>query len=245
MDAVVEWAIHHAHQEWSVLTGAPLLVLAVFGLALLLSTFFVGKLHESRHAAHDGTVEQKDAHIANLKERVEDYKSKLSGASPDQAAQQLRVLSAELADTRSELATLTKWYNYETFERHLSANQKTILCEALRAIPIEARLFIYIGCVIEREPQQYAIEILEAFKAEGFCSAQYLPQQMQSNSMDERGVLIVVHDEKNPPPHAIAVSDALRVAGIDSKFDTFVTPNEPRTCAVAISHKPAPGSEAV
>jgi hypothetical protein len=243
MDAFLEFIIQNVEKEWAVVSGAPFLSGFLVLLAFVFAYLVVGKFHESRHATHEGTVEQKDAHIEFLEGQIEDYKAKLSGASPDQAAAKIETLTNDVATTRQQLEDVVKWWRHETFERHLSPEQKTALCEALRAIPTEARAFVYIAGATEREPHQYALELLATFRAEGFCATQFMPRPINFSSPDERGVLVVVSDEANPPPHAVAVLDALGKAQIDAKFDTFVVEQAgqkfpPMFCAVAVSHKP-------
>jgi len=243
-ESLFDYFIEHIEKEWALISGAPFLMFLTVCLIGFLGYVLFGKLHEGRHALHEGTVEQKDARIEFLEGQIEDYKGKLSGASPDQAAAKMEALAANLQTAMNAVADLTRWKEHETFERHLSPEQRARLCEMLRVIPIEARAFVFLGSVQEREAQTFGLELLGAFKAEGYCGTQAVPRPLYFNSPDEMGVMVVVRDELNPPAHATAIMNALHAAGVTAKLDTWVAPEGPRQvfppmfCLVGVSHKP-------
>jgi hypothetical protein len=237
MDPIVEWAIHHARTEWTVLTGAPLLMLAIFGVALLLATFGMGKLHESRHAAHSGTVEKKDAHIALLVSQVDEYKSKLSGASPEQAARELADLRDGLQTARTEIKMLVGWYQYFTSQRQIAKEQEDILKAHFAAIPSDQKGLLEVCSVNEPEPQQYAYQILRILQNAGMCVTQTGLGLMMISTPDEVGLLIVVSDQTNPPPQAALLMAAFEAAGIEAHYDQFDF-SMGQMCKLMISYKP-------
>jgi hypothetical protein len=242
MDSIADWSIHHFQKELGVIMGAPVLSFAAICLAFLVAYFVIGKMHEARHAAHTGTVEQKNAHIALLEGQLGEYKSKLTGATPDEVAHEISSLNSDLANTRAQMAMIAKWYQYQTSERHLSSEQKEALSSALydafQVIPEGNRSFIAIAAISEPEAQQYAIEIMDAFRSQGFCLQQKEPYWMHSSTPDERGLLVVVVDENNPPEHAVVIMAALKQADIEAKFDSFSAGLvHPLACNLAVSHK--------
>jgi hypothetical protein len=243
MDVFLSWAIDHFQKEWGVITGAPVLALAGIGLAFLLAWFLVGKLHETRHAALESTADSKGAHIDFLESQLDDYKSKLSGATPEQAAQELSGLRNDLTAARAQLDMITQWYLHHRTQRHLTKDQKDKLLVALKEvaarIPDSAQK-VSVGAIADPEAQQYAIDILRALHPAGLCLLQQTPHFSWSDSPDERGVMIVVMDEQNPPEIARALHDVFKEVGIDCAYDTSSTGFPGDNCMIGVSHKPEP-----
>jgi hypothetical protein len=243
MDTIIDWTIHHFQKELGVITGAPILSLAGIGLSFLAAWFFVGMLHKSRHSAHESTVDSKDARIELLEGQLGDYKEKLSGATPVQAARAISELREDLRKTHAQMDMITKWYQYQTSERHLSEEQKTSLAKNLESVELLPDQSLSVCSVSDPEAQQYAIELLEVFQSKGLCTDQEHPYWTYHDTPDERGVLVVVPDENDPPLHAIAVYKALTGAGIAAKYDTFSEPAPEGTCTVGVSIKLPPGKD--
>jgi hypothetical protein len=241
MEPVVEWAIHHFQREWAMIIGAPVLSLAAVGLAFLGAWFLLGKLHESRHSSGESAISSKTAHIEFLEGQLAEYKSKLSGASPDQAAKEMSGLRTDLQWARDQIGRLAKFYEHQTSQRSLTAEQANKFTEALNIMNPQQKPLINIGAITDPEAQQYAIELMTAMKAAGICAAQAEPTYMFATTPDERGILVVVQDHNNPPDCAKVIMDAFQAAKIDARLDSispgYVMLNP---CIVMVSHKPLP-----
>lgn len=203
MDAIVEEALRHLRGELGMMAGAPAMTLALFGLAFLLAWFVLGKMHETRHAAGASTVASKDAHIGFLEGQLAEYKSKLSGATPAEAAAQIAELRDEVRVSRAEVKALLEWADYQSSDRRLSADQIKIMAEHLKKLPAEALGQIVVTSINQPEPQQYALDIHSAFESAGL-NVKFEPMTiMQITSPDEVGVLLIVGDDKNPRHSAL------------------------------------------
>jgi len=86
-------------QEWPVISGAPV----SFATATLVAA---GIIWGIVHWSYSTVLANKNAQIDLFQSRIADYQDKLKGATPEQAAGELRTLRDQLADTRKKLADL-------------------------------------------------------------------------------------------------------------------------------------------
>jgi hypothetical protein len=93
---MVDW-VSKLLQEWTVISGAPI---AFISCIVVLAALIFGVLNWS----YGSRLASKDDQIALLTRQRDDYREKLGGASPDQAAQKITVL-----ERRIEEVTANRW----------------------------------------------------------------------------------------------------------------------------------------
>jgi len=134
-------------KEWSVISRAPLIFLmaaaVVCGLAYIATSWL-----------YKGRISHLDERIRLRDDQLDDYKTKLEGASPDEARARLDALEAQVAGL---------------LPRHLSETQKAKL-RAVVTPPFGStgswKIEILYD-VASRDSQVYAAEFIEVFRAIG------------------------------------------------------------------------------
>lgn len=238
MDAIVEEALRQLEREIGAIAGAPMLSAALFVLGILLAWLVLRIPRETRPEVSPGILASNTAHIKLLESQLNEYKTKLNGASPDEVAQEIQRLGADLLATKANLEVIKRWYQHHTSERHLTPEQERPLFARLTSLPPSpVNQFIGVGAISDPEAQQYAVEIMKVFQEAGLCTGQSDPFRMPTPALDQRGLLIVIANKDNPLPHAVAVFEALMAVGIKAKYVTRVGPPDPLSCNIVVSYK--------
>lgn len=219
----------HFKGELAVVSGAPFLFILA-ALAVGTVAFFLLRGHFSER------METQAARIEFLGDQLAEYKDKLSGATPAEAARELVELRKDLGVARSEVTMLVEWHQHQTSDRRLNADQELRLVERLKILSDHAKTIINMSAINHPEPQQYAQDLMKAFKKAGFCVNQTYIGQLFISSADEVGVLVTVPDLDNKPDYAIAIFEALQSAGVDAVWDQYDTHKGER-CSVMVSYK--------
>ena len=161
-----------------------------------------------------------------------EYKDKLSGASPDEAAR-------EINELKVQLSRLTQWRDYHSDNRRLVGDRVSNLQSALASFPDDSKTGVVVASINASEPLQLAQDILDALKPVGICVEQAVIGHLQTASPDEVGVLVVVNDPVNPPAPAKLMLAALSLAGVVAQFHKFDVSRMDDSLAIFVSFKPA------
>lgn len=235
-DVFWQWVFDHLRSEWEMITRTPLLFAVAAFVAGIIAFYAARWNFSDRIESKDTQIQTKEAHIAFIERQLEEYKSKLSGATPEEAQAQIAELRDEVKTTRAEIKALLEWHAYQTEDRRLTADQAKILAEGLTGLPSEHLARIMVTSIHEPEPQQYSLDIHKCFidaKTPVHHDNQW---GMQSTSPDEVGVLVVVKDQKNPPEYAVQIFNALKAADVDVSWDCFDGWSDSE-CCVWVSYK--------
>lgn len=220
----------HLKAEWALVMGAPVVfMLAVLGASALL--YFVVRGHFSER------LETQTARIGFLGDQLAEYKTRLSGASPAEAAQEIAALKDDLSAARTEIRMLVDWQRHQTNDRRVNDAQAAIIVEGLKDFPAEFANRIEFSSVNQPEPQQYALDIQKTFDAAGVSIKYNAGNVIMITSPDEVGVLLVVPDDTDPPDHAKRLFEVLCAAGVEVHYDKFESPGW-NGCTLMVSYKP-------
>jgi hypothetical protein len=173
-------------------------------------------------SGRDSIIANKDSEIILYKGQRDDYKDKLSGATPEQAKARIDALETRLARLEP---------------RRLTEAQRVEFAARVRA-PVGS---IYSVAVIRdiscAECIQLAADISAAFGAGWNVSN---PMAMGITNMPPHGIAVRCMDIANPSPEARLVIEAMRAAGIP--FDLQIGAQPPRPSSFG---PPAPTVEIV
>lgn len=154
-------------------------------------------------AQRDGVINNRDSEITLLKGQRDDYKDKLSGATPDQAKARIDALEARLASVEP---------------RRLTASQRTALIAGL--IPPRA---ISIVSEAAGDSPQLATDFASVFKSAGWLINE--GSVMGLGNRPPTGIAVQIPDPNNPSQTATVLMNALRSQNI--RFDIRQAPNMP------------------
>ncbi|MGM5020219.1 hypothetical protein [Tardiphaga sp. 367_B4_N1_1] len=173
----------------------------------------------------DGIISNKDSEIALLKGQRDDYKDKLSGATPDQAKARIDALEGRLKQIE------------QTGPRSLAAEQRQALTQTAR-VPVGAQYALTIvtegGCP---DCPVYASILERAFRDAGWKIGNGM--LMGPPQRPVRGIALVVPDAKNLSAEALLIQRSLRAAQIDVELMSgYFMQNMPETelLITAVSH---------
>ena len=218
--------IETLHQEWPVVKGAfwSFLILAVILVAVTWGFFTL--IHGAENAGKDATIE-------SLKQEVESYKDKLSGATPEEAKAKIADLQAKVTDLEARLdVRLTR-----VEPRRLTDDQRHIISTSIAGRESSGDdhgtfLETEMGCT---DCSQYAAGFSASLNdahwkivSGGFFGG---------SSTSPKGVTIFTLDPANPSPEAKALADAFTAAKIpfDLKQMTRPTPQGYPVTSIEIS----------
>jgi hypothetical protein len=194
----------------AVVTSAPL----PFFVAVLIAAGLIWLAMDWRYNAiitgREGIIANKDSEITLLKGQRDDYKDKLSGATPDQA-------KARIDDLEGRLARLEP--------RRLTPAQRENLAMRLR-VPTGSNYLIAISRDMAcSDCAQLGADFSAAF---GAASGWQITNPMLGGiaTMPPSGIAIKCADIVNPSAEAKLVIDAMKAVGI--QFDLQVAPPSSR-----------------
>jgi hypothetical protein len=188
----MEQLIHYVLGELRVIARAPI----VFAAALLILGSGIWWALDWRYS---GIIANRDSEISSLQIQRDEYKDKLSGASPEQAAQRIAALEAKVKDLEPKP------------QRHLTDEQKQQLVKGLKSLAPDIQQ-IYIFAEAAREPTRFAAEFLQVFKEAGINPLG--PISTIPNYVDETGILVGLLDPAQPSDLAKKYMDVLRSADL-------------------------------
>lgn len=171
---------------------------APFIVAALLAIFVTALFFRERIEAKDATIEHKDSVI-------DDYKEKLSGATPDQARQQIEIL-------RAQVERLSR-------QRSLTPDQKKKLTEAAvgKSFPGSQIEIIYVPTA--HETMVFATEIAKALQDAGWPVRADYTLGGGGDRLDRRGVSLAVHNMQKRSEMVLNLGAALDHAGIPFQWE--------------------------
>jgi hypothetical protein len=147
-----------------------------------------------------GIIANRDAEISSLQIQRDEYKNKLSGASPDQAAQRIAALESRIKDIEPKP------------QRHLTDIQRKKLIETIKPLASDLQQ-IAVFTEAAREPAQLAIDFYKVFVEAGLNPVG--PFISFPNYVSENGILIGVVDPQKPSDLAVKFINALRSADVE------------------------------
>ena len=171
MDAIVDWVIHHFQREFGLITGAPFMVLACFALRYLSPGWRSAVIFMKRamKVTKARSVSKRCQDKTSCRPKFTNTKTSSAGPRLTAAKEIPANLRGSVANTRAELDMNQRiGWRHHTSTRHLTEEQAKKLIAGLEAIPADKREFFVVGAVTDPECQQYAIEIMAAFKSGGF-----------------------------------------------------------------------------
>jgi hypothetical protein len=173
--------------------AAPLpFLVAVLAVSVLI--YFVNDKHYS------GLIANKDSEIALYEGQRDDYKDKLSGASPDQAKK-------EIDDLQTKISALAKHID----PRPLSAEQERIFVQA--ATVSEGKPVVHVASDVAcTDCAIYGGELARIFVSAGWDANTGIV--MGPPLRPASGLALSLSNTKNPTPAELKLLNALRTANI-------------------------------
>lgn len=202
----MESIIQHVLREMRVISGAPV---AFFGALLVLA---VG-IYWALDWRYGGVIVNRDAELSSVRAQRDDYKEKLSGASPDQAAQRIAALEAKVKLWEPRI------------QRRLTADQKQKLVAALTPLAAEIKNIAVFSDFPELS--RYALDFMRIFKQSGIASLGVLQGFGQSD--DDHGILVGLLNPNAPSDLAKKYIAALKTAGLEIKTTKWGSIDQPAT----------------
>jgi len=206
----MEQFIKYVLGEIRVIAGAPL----SFAVAIFVVGGAIWWLLDWKYAAiisqRDGVISNKDAELSLIKGQRDEYKDKLSGATPDQAKARIDALEARLAAVEP---------------RRLNTEQRAALIARL-SLPPGTVPTIAIAAEATSDSPQLAADLAATFKSAGSWNV-IEATVMGIGNRPPSGIGINLPDPNNPPMEATIIMNAFRVAKI--AFDLRQAPLRPGT----------------
>jgi hypothetical protein len=174
-----------------------IIAVLIFGAIWWLMDWRYGGIITSR----DGIIANKDSEITLMRGQRDDYKEKLSGATPEQAKARIDALESRLARleprrlTETQRADLTARLPIPTGATYLVAVSRDMACADCSGL---------------------AADISRAFSGAGGWQISN-PMMMGINNTPPHGIAVRCADINNPSPEARIVIEAMRAARI--QFD--------------------------
>jgi hypothetical protein len=174
-----------------------IIAVLIFGAIWWLMDWRYGGIITSR----DGIIANKDSEITLMRGQRDDYKEKLSGATPEQAKARIDALESRLARleprrlTETQRADLTARLRIPTGATYLVAVSRDMACADCSGL---------------------AADISRAFSGAGGWQISN-PMMMGINNTPPHGIAVRCADINNPSPEARIVIEAMRAARI--QFD--------------------------
>lgn len=181
--------------EWSVISGAPLTFVVSLALAGVLLWLLASWIYKNRIEDRESRISNKDGEIAILQRRLEEYQSKLDGASPDEAKARLDALESRI----DALAP-----------RRLNEDQRNAMAAILD--PFRGNSVHVLTDMAAPDGRQMAQGLQAAFAAAGWNTE--MPQVMGPGNPPHSGVGLIVADPNNMTPAQSAIRSALAAANL-------------------------------
>lgn len=187
-------------QEWAVITAAPVAFTVVISAACLIVWLAIKWSYQS-------VLDGKNAEIALLRRQKDDYKDKLSGASPDEA-------KAKIDDLERRLLLVEP--------RRLTTEQREAIVRVLSASATPSRVVDVAHDVSCSDGGRYGGEIASTIRrAPGWMIRE--PAVMGRGIKSPKGLAVVTPDPRNPAEAARLLIRAFSEAGVD--FDVLAAPS--------------------
>jgi hypothetical protein len=178
------------------LASAPIVFGAILVLLVALIWGFV-------HWSYRGLLSGKDAQIASLERRLDDYRNSVDGASPEEARRRMESLETELSTLRIRLT-----------QRRLTPAQRQAISDRSRRPAGTASRNITITAQEDcGDCKSFAAEIAEALA----IAENWTPSRQDVTNPKERprsGLAIRVAEPTRPPMEAVVLQQALQSAGL-------------------------------
>ena len=195
----IDAAWTHLAAEVSVIAGAPLASLLVVGMAFIVCFYFVKWFHGEK-------VETLEQRLKLATEQVADYKDKLKGASPENAAK-------EMAELRAQISRLEP--------RKLSDEQRRIITAKMESIRQKESVYIHVmHDGTSSDSNGYAVSFYSVFKEFSLWTVRQSTVIGIGGQVSRHGVSIFVENIAAPPTGARLISEALKGCGIEHDMYT-------------------------
>src|SRR4051812_37167246 len=139
--------------EGRVIREAPGFFTIACVIAVLISWFVVSQLYSLRLGNKDSLIETRDATIKYDEALLANYREKLKGASPEEAAGQIQKLNQEISSLKREMADLSKKQRSREMadvdQKQRSQSGRRLSEEEKRKFANAARSFKNVSPVIE------------------------------------------------------------------------------------------------
>jgi hypothetical protein len=191
----VDKLIEYVLREMKVIGHAPV---AFFAAVLVLA----GGMWWAMDWGYGRVIANRDSEISNLKTQRDEYKDKLSGATPDQAAQRVSALEIRIRQLDPKP------------QRHLTEDQKKKLVDGLTKLAVDIPE-IAVFAEAAREPARFAVEFMDVFKKAGISPLG--PISTIPNFVSETGILVGLIDPEKPSELANKYIEVLRSTGLKLK----------------------------
>jgi hypothetical protein len=169
--------------------------LPTFAVILLLMFaavwWFVNYVHGGSISNRDGIISNKDSEIALLRSQRDEYKNKLSGATPDEAKAKIEALEARLSAIEP---------------RRLGQSIRAALVASLKP-PSDSQYSVSISVDMTGDGRQYGSDFKEVFRDAKWAVSDY---SVLTGVRPPSGIAISFADKNNPSPEAKLVLSALR-----------------------------------
>lgn len=185
---------------WPMIRANPPTFFVILALMIGAIWLVMNYVYGERIANRDGIIGNRDSEIAMLKGQRDDYRDKLSGATPDQAKARIDVLETRLARLEP---------------RRLTDTQQTDLTARLR---LPAGIIYSVAVMRDMacgECTQLTADITASFSHAGWNTSN--PMAMGIGNAPPHGIAVRCADIANPSPDARLIIDAMR--GIGLQFD--------------------------
>jgi hypothetical protein len=200
---IMRWL--HAHREALM---RPQVILVV--LIALAAGYWFGSSRSAEQLA------VRDDRISFLNDQISAYRGRLQGATPDQAAKEIRELRENLADANRKLQRF-----FPDNPRHLTADQKKFLHDTGEGLSmlITKQLPVFSWSI--GDSPRYALELVEEFRKNQINVGDPSLTACQDT---ERGVLVGLADANHPSADALGFIRYLEDMGLKPSKTTWAKP---------------------
>jgi hypothetical protein len=195
--------------EWSVLQQSPRL----FIIAVVLASGAIWLALDWKYSAQIANLERR---LSLKDDQIQDYKSKLNGASPDEAKRRLDELDLTVKKLRDALASLDAFEPYTP----LSDLQSKTISDAFKSLT-PPRMFISFAAP-DQSASKLAGQFAKVFKSVGIQS----PMSVSGfDGDDDFGIQLLVRHRDSPDKLTLDYINAFKQSNID--FKLIEMPTEP------------------
>jgi hypothetical protein len=203
---VPDW-LSHLSEEWKLITAAPV-------ISIIFVLVVVGVVWAVQSWANKSRLESKDGEISLLQRQVNDYKDKLSGASPDEAKAKIAELEARVSSLADELRPRT-----------LTDKQRELLIQSL-AMPSGKRYVVSVAHDMAcTDGKRLANQFSAIFQTAGAWNVNN-PSVMGLSNPPPSGLGVLINNASSPTDAENLVIRALQRAGL--AFDIQQVSRGPR-----------------
>jgi hypothetical protein len=215
---------HFLANEGRVIREAPGSFTIACVSALLISWFVVSQLYSLRSKNKDSLIETRDATIKYDEALLANYREKLKGASPEEAAGQIQKLNQEISSLKREMADVSKKQRSQELadvdKNKRSQSGRRLSDEEKRKFANAARLFKNVSPVIEIAYDGNCIDC-NRYSTDFVDLLSNIPGwRVSGNGMmvgiraPSNGILVRVENKRNLSAAARAIIGSLNTASI-------------------------------